>query len=363
MNGSTNSLGGGGNHILQWNSNYTYKVKDLCVYNGHVWRCDKSCTNITPGTNYNYWNVTYSNKNLLDNWDFTNPVNQRGQTEYDNLDCSHTNGMTIDRWQIIDYHKVSIKDGYVLLTGSAQSNQYGQIIQNWFDDIKKVRGKTFTLSLKYYQSSSYSSRITAWFTTGVAGIDNSVTGTNTSGIISTTFTIPSNDTSAYVVIGNSLTKSYTEARIYAVKLEYGDISTLANDMLGVSYDEELHKCQYYYQRFTSSQDFSTFSTTNTWVGNGIVFGTLEMTRPMRKMPILSFKDAFLQIEDKSIRFVPNITSMTVEPSAVSGDLGTTSTTLKFMATYDSSGWSSDTSHEFCLVNLRNGGYIELNAEL
>ena len=53
----------------------------------------------------------YSNPNLLDNWYFGNPVNQRGMTEYD---CREASGMyTIDRWKFIDSGKLTVCDGYI----------------------------------------------------------------------------------------------------------------------------------------------------------------------------------------------------------------------------------------------------------
>ena len=49
-------------------------------------------------------------RNLLDNSDFRNPVNQRGQSSYT------ANGYTIDRWMVYD-GSITLFDGYVATTG------------------------------------------------------------------------------------------------------------------------------------------------------------------------------------------------------------------------------------------------------
>lgn len=59
--------------------------------------------------------------NLLDNSDFTNPVNQQGQTEY-----SATKDLTIDRWKASNAAvTVSINNGYLSLSNSDTSLRRG----------------------------------------------------------------------------------------------------------------------------------------------------------------------------------------------------------------------------------------------
>ncbi|MDE5703327.1 MAG: hypothetical protein K2H70_00730, partial [Bacteroidales bacterium] len=75
-----------------------------------------------------------SNPNLLDNWYFADPINQRGQTEYGE-------GPSIDRWNVTSGGKLNVNDGYVTFSGS------GVIL--WFQStpIKNFGGNTFTLSV------------------------------------------------------------------------------------------------------------------------------------------------------------------------------------------------------------------------
>jgi hypothetical protein len=73
-------------------------------------------------------------RNLLDNSDFTNPINQRGQTSYTGAIY------TIDRWRSwIDNNNVVINNGYVSISG-AHFVQY--IAQGMIKD-----GKTYTFAV------------------------------------------------------------------------------------------------------------------------------------------------------------------------------------------------------------------------
>lgn len=54
-------------------------------------------------------------RNLLDNSDFTNPVNQRGQTSYSAA------GYTIDRWKTIGALSVTVDDGCITLENTGSS--------------------------------------------------------------------------------------------------------------------------------------------------------------------------------------------------------------------------------------------------
>lgn len=51
-------------------------------------------------------------RNLLDNSDFRNPVNQRGKSEYSNVAYTYT----IDRWKTLGSGSVTVADGYIVTT-------------------------------------------------------------------------------------------------------------------------------------------------------------------------------------------------------------------------------------------------------
>lgn len=83
-----------------------------------------------------------SNPNLLDNWDFRNPINQRGEKEYSEV------GYTIDRWKLsTDNLKLSIDNDYIRIhKQNLTANPYfSQIIEN----ADELLGKTVTVSVLY----------------------------------------------------------------------------------------------------------------------------------------------------------------------------------------------------------------------
>ena len=74
--------------------------------------------------------------NLLDNSDFRNPVNQRGQTVYSGY------GYTIDRWRQergISTSTVTVGDGYITLTSATEQCWITQVFEH-----PLTEGKTYT---------------------------------------------------------------------------------------------------------------------------------------------------------------------------------------------------------------------------
>ena len=164
----------------------------------------------------------YSNKNLLINWDFRNPVNTGGLATYSSRP---TQIMTIDKWKMwgatVPMWTVTVADGGLnLAVGTAISNILNYLNTNDLD------GKTFTITLLvdnvYYKSSSF-----VWDSTaGYTQINNFSNG----------FRISYNGTSNYVQVYN-LSGSGT-ALVQAVKLELGSVSTLMNDGLANRAEQE-----------------------------------------------------------------------------------------------------------------------------
>lgn len=79
-------------------------------------------------------------RNLLDNSDFTNPINQRGQTSYSDINY------TIDRWRIWEHGEVTVNNGY--LSHSVALYQYLPNLD---------KNKTYTLAFKAYDGTVYCS--------------------------------------------------------------------------------------------------------------------------------------------------------------------------------------------------------------
>ena len=76
-----------------------------------------------------------TNPNLLDNWYFGRPVNQRGQTEYTAV------GYTVDRWKLDIGEAVTLEDGCICLKKS------GTYWGEYFADFDQFIGMTLTGSV------------------------------------------------------------------------------------------------------------------------------------------------------------------------------------------------------------------------
>lgn len=181
-------------------------------------------------------------RNLLDNWYFANPVNQRGNTEYTAL------GYTIDRWKIVAGQsgsmKLSIGDTYVGITAGVDS--YTRVDQV-FEDFTDLYGMTVTGS--------------ALFEDGTLWSGSGVFPSAVEGVYSTTFLYTNSSHSLLLQTagnGSSILRITANAgvtiNVKAVKLELGTQQTLARkavDGTWVLIDpppnkaEELAKCQRY----------------------------------------------------------------------------------------------------------------------
>ncbi len=164
-------------------------------------------------------------RNLLDNWYFGNPVNQRGQTSY-----SGGWAYTIDRWMSSD--GVTLGDGYI----ATNRLFYQKLDTHVFNAIK---GKTVTVSV-LLQDGRLASETHTFYASGYREI-------NVNGVlIYFGADIPGHGLNfPTVTIGNG-------QNIVAIKLELGTEQTLAHKENGVwvlneipDYRQELAKCQHY----------------------------------------------------------------------------------------------------------------------
>lgn len=172
----------------------------------------------------------WSNPNLLVNWDFRNPVNQRGQTSYVGA------GYGIDMWWLQHLSRLQIEDGYVTYSGMWELRQRFEC--------PLVAG-IYTLSIKaancngktLFQCASAQNEVIVEIAIPEIGAEwefkkiTFYTGKSISRI------------SFYNTGQEDATMD-----IQAVKLEVGSISTLALDLMQPSdYAAELRKCQRYLQ--------------------------------------------------------------------------------------------------------------------
>ncbi len=166
-----------------------------------------------------------TNPNLLDNWWFGNPVNQRGLTSY-----SGTGQLkTIDRWILFNgsgVNSLSVQSGYISV--KSDSNGFGQFVENSVG--AALNGKTVTCSVLFNDGSITSA-------TGIYSNSSLVS-------LGNGFYIGINGGKQTIV---SYLTGTTAKDIKAMKVELGTISTLANDV-PPDYGTELLKCQRYFLR-------------------------------------------------------------------------------------------------------------------
>lgn len=176
------------------------------------------------------------NPNLLDNWYFGNPVNQRGQAEY--AGAGGGNIYCIDRWKLTGAGaKLTVGSGGVTL-GTTGGNVW---MQNYLEDGEQLLGRTVTVSL-LADGELYA--VTGTLSTGAV---TSNTGFVTSGNVNVGLYKTAKG-QVFAQIGN---RSGADAPLTAAKLELGSVQTLAHqDSSGAwvlneipKFGEQLAACQ------------------------------------------------------------------------------------------------------------------------
>lgn len=165
-------------------------------------------------------------RNLLHNWDFTNPVNQRGVTS---LQQDSTLAYFIDRWQVWDGN-FSITDSGLQVAWNGTSGYNARIRQRIE---RKIFGTTVTVSA-IIDDVLYQDSLTIPETA-----NSSSYGTTNNGI---QFCVQNHD-GAYFSAGIVINETATRT-ISRVKCEVGTVSTLIGDS-PADYGEQLALCQRY----------------------------------------------------------------------------------------------------------------------
>ena len=170
------------------------------------------------------------NKNILHNWDFRNPVNQRGFTSGSN------EGYTIDRWRLATSGHTAevVSDGIKLIAdkNAGLDMCFAQIVENY----SRFVGVPLTLSIHVVENTlTQGCRLRRNENSGPL-----IMGT---GYFSYTFT-PSS--LSYLQIGVQFANRDVDDGKYVIidkmKLEIGNVSTLANDP-PADYQEQLSLCK------------------------------------------------------------------------------------------------------------------------
>lgn len=212
-------------------------------------------------------------RNLLDNWDFARPVNQRGKTSY-----SGARIYTIDRWMIsTTAGAANVVSGGIKLTGP--SSGIVEFFQGFENPIPS--GTQVTVSILYSQESGASNGAIRFTTAMVNGAVHGAimipSGEATKKLLTGTITLekPAACFVIRVPNGGALT-------VHAVKVEYGDVCTLTENS-SADYAEELTKCQRFFVKVTGN--ISLLSATTADIKRRVA---VTLPRTMRATPSITW---------------------------------------------------------------------------
>lgn len=218
-----------------------------------------------------------SNGNLLHNWYFVNPVNQKGLTGFAGT------GYGIDCWKCSSKDSAYTLDEYGL-TFTSKNLRFDQLVENAEDLI----GETVTFSALIVRNTAAANITLAALVNGSADNTRGIPA-GAVGCFSTTFQVEEGFEGVRIYTASGFTGAVTVA---AAKLELGAHQTLAHNENGVwvlndipDYGVELLKCQRYYRLFSSAEkrpsdkhDFmpelrtnATSANTGTIVINGVTY--------------------------------------------------------------------------------------------
>ena len=322
--------------LLCWSGEKTYASGAVTNHNGFLWKntSGASTTGTEPGTDYNVWNVTYCNRNLLDNPRLT--VNQRGWSS-----GSVGGEYTVDRWKtFVNY----------ATTGTFQMSGGEMVISNGGDDNRCGIVQYFETPL---------TGMTATFSARVSGTGRMIFAEGGSyrktkafedadGIVSVTFAIGDyhiDRICLFADAGETLTVS-------EVKVEQGTVSTLVNEPPADA-GQELLKCQRYFYRLVG-----TSYTMNLGVALAVsstrLLLTLQMPVPMRDFPTVTASGGDCMI------ITPALSGDTEAKVSTSvSNVNSGSTRYRTVSVY-TTGLTKGTPYN---VLLAPGGYLDFSAEL
>lgn len=208
--------------------------------------------------------------NLLDNWYFADPINQRGATSY-------ARGIYgIDRWKANSAAcLLTVEDGYIKMSKNTDSTSTAtQFLAQYLENPQLYAGKTVTLSaiVKGYVNLGAQVDGSSFAVTGYKTYDDFT-------LPSITFVLPDTLTSFNPFIQ---TTNGSEWYCKAIKLELGSVSTLANDP-PPNKQQELAKCQRY--QLVNTTGASQFLRASAITANTIYFN-LPTPVNLRTTPVV-----------------------------------------------------------------------------
>lgn len=230
-----------------------------------------------------------SNPNLLDNWYFGNPVNQRGQTEY-----TGNNIYIIDRF--INY-SLNVNISNLSLKLSSAQNWYSRISQKIEPQIlNALSGKQVTMTALFKSAKAGQVKLSLFDSDDNTSstTEKIEAATGDVQLVTATVTVPSSYANHKVeaLFYPDLTMVGQETELYALKLELGPTQTLAHQENGVwvlnevpDYGEQLRRCQRY---AIDGKYYTTVGKLN-YDGN-VYYISVQFPFAMRTLPAITLKE-------------------------------------------------------------------------
>jgi len=355
---------GGANVVLEFSAGDCYnsliytsvKVTAIrfvnCVIKGNILPSDNgtiglfdSCFGNYPDS-LNNMRIPYQNhENLLDNWYFVKPINQRGQIVYTG------NGYTIDRWSMgqNDNNQLEIQSGYIHLH-LGNIGAFSQRLES------PQAGKLHTLSFLTYENNLYS--VSFVMPSGENVVISEIQ------IGDKTLLIFVNRNGPIFHVNSSSGTSEIDLNLVAVKLELSSEQTLAHKEgdTWVLNDPppnpalELAKCQRYYARIAPGtiEGSSSMPLGIAHIGETeyVNFQVIVPT-PMRANPSMKYHNLVLVDMTANTRTnLPDDGIVTITDCSA----GNVHVNIRF------EGWNLDNTH-FYRIFVNAGGFLEFSSDL
>lgn len=245
--------------------------------------------------------VQNSNANLLDNWDFKNPVNQRKQSTYLNTSASIS---TIDRWIAGANMRVELISPGIRLT--ALTSNYRRFSQR-IERSERMTAQTVTVSLDVIEATGGFSVYFIYGSSFEKNTSGMTIDAGFSGIKSFTVTLPGySDTAGNLALMiSSRTDADVSITIRTVMLEMGSVSTLKPNAVS-HYGEQESLCKRFLIPISKDQRFRAV---------GVFPSALQFTIPipqtLRVMPSIENIAAFA-LKTLSAADIPGVAISNIE---------------------------------------------------
>lgn len=263
------------------------------------------------------------NPNLLDNWYFSKPVNQRGQMSY-----TGNTSPIIDRWNMRgDAVSIALEDDGLVINCDGKS--FNAIVQA-YEFPKQLLGKKVTFSVLVTENTSENTYIVVGNATRRHAVGTILSRVDFSGVglFSLTVDIPTSLSNKYLtfsICAGSPSVSGARFKILAAKLELGSTQTLAHLENGnwvlneiPKYEDVLSNCQRYAFNVVNSDDNFEILGSGCAMGPTQLFCFIPTPTTLRGKPSITYSGSFRAVRNTAAMDGVVINTMAVDHASNNG---------------------------------------------